>query len=124
MLCMFRAPDIGAVKLLSVTSQAPVYNLSWLHDAESVDDGYYVAAGIDVSLAKTVTSFAAAVLRRFFARSNCFVMRVLVEVVPNLVVFVAVSTAHLAGESPLHSGCIHRCLSVGLGGGGSGSLPG
>src|SRR5437879_7209328 len=107
---VFRAPDIGAVELLGVASEAPVDNLSRLHDAKGVDDGSNVAGCVHMRLAGTMASLAAGPLRRFLARSGALEVRVLVETVPDLVVFVAVPAPYVAGIFPFgnDNGCVLR----------------
>ena len=57
-----------------------------------------------------MASLAAGPLRRFLARSGALEVRVLVETVPDLVVFVAVPAPYVAGIFPFgnDNGCVLR----------------
>jgi hypothetical protein len=99
---MFRAPDVGAVKLLGVTSETPVYDFLRLHYAESKDYRLDISARINVGLSRTVAALATGSLWEFLPGSNALVVRIFVKTVPNSVMFMTVPTSHFADIFPLH----------------------
>jgi hypothetical protein len=101
-LGMLRAPDVSAIELLGVAGKAPADDFLRLHYAERIHDRLDIAARIHVRLPRTVAPFAAGPLWWLFARSNAFVVRVLVKTVPDRIMFVTVPASRIARIFALH----------------------
>lgn len=98
--CMRGPADIGARKILRVTGEAVVQDFFRLHQREGVRNGRLAAASLDVCLRRAVATFTACPRRRFGSRCNALVVRIFVEVQPDVrVARLADRAAHIIGRS-------------------------
>ena len=98
--------DIGARKIFRVTGEAVVQDFFRLHQREGVRNGSLAAASLYVSLRRAVATFAACSRRRFGSRGNALVVRILVEVQPDVrVARLADRAAHIVRRSWIGRSC-------------------
>ena len=100
------AADIGARKIFRVTGEAVVQDFFRLHQRECVWYRRRTAASRDMCLRRAVATFAAGPCGRFGSRRDALVMRILVEVQPDVwVARFANRTAHVLRRSWIGWSC-------------------
>ena len=81
---MLRAANIGLRKIACVAVEASVQDGFGLHQREGARNGGRAAAGFDVGFTGSVTAFASGALGWLIAARDALVMRILIEVEPDV----------------------------------------
>jgi len=83
-LCVNGAADFGARPILGVASKAGVKRLACAHEQERARNRAASALGLDVTLAGTVTAFAASAFWNFRAAGDALVVSIAEEGLPKI----------------------------------------
>jgi len=81
---VLRAADIGFRKIACVAGQARIQDGFWLHQRERARNRGFAAVGFHVGLPRPVAAFASGAVGWLIAAGDAFVMRVLIEVEPDV----------------------------------------
>ena len=93
--CMRGSPDIRAADLFSMAAQAIVQHSGWGELGER-NDRRFPPPRLDVRLPRTMAAFAPGSIRTFFSAGDGLVVRILVEVGPDIRMARAASlTSHI-----------------------------